>query len=616
MLAVLPVIAYWLLWRWMNPRCESWRDAALMAALVWGVYLTTVTEILSLFGWLTSVGLVVAWGAAVVGIVWSVFGRAEARPYEHTDNVGMAFWPSAGLIALLLIILITGITAFIAPPNTWDSMTYHMARVAHWVQNQSIDHYPASDLRQLYQHPWAEYAITHLYVLAGSDRFANMVQWAAMIGSLIGVSAITRLWGSGGIFAAVFCATIPMGILQASGSQNDYVTAFWLVCAVYFVLRYARRQEWRPYRSQRTNHRDRLLPVRENTQIHQQAAIGASLGLLVLTKATAYIYALPLLLWFVWIARHRWRHILIAGIVALALVAPHYGRNITVFGSPFGPHVESYANGVLSPAVTVSNLIRNIGLHVVLPGSLRDDVERGVVRIHDAIGIAIDDPRTTFPGETFALPAWTMHEDLAPAPLHLLLGIVGAGLCLWKQGPARVYTLTVVAAFVLFCTVLTWQPWHARLHLPFFVLLSPLVAHVLSERWRTVFGVLLLVIAVYPLFFNQNRAWMGQENRLWDDSLYFANMPGMEDDYRITAEQVGACSEIGLAIGSRGEYPLWILLEGRHIQHVNTPVLADTEYTPCAVIADPVITGETMRVNGTPFTRIWESETLAVLLPG
>jgi drug/metabolite transporter (DMT)-like permease len=170
MLAVLPVIAYWLFWRWMNPRCESWRDAALMAALVWGVYLTTVTEILSLFGWLTSVGLVVAWGAAVVGIVWSVFGRAEARPYEHTDNVGMAFWPSAGLIALLLIILITGITAFIAPPNTWDSMTYHMARVAHWVQNQSIDHYPASDLRQLYQHPWAEYAITHLYVLAGSDR--------------------------------------------------------------------------------------------------------------------------------------------------------------------------------------------------------------------------------------------------------------------------------------------------------------------------------------------------------------------------------------------------------------------------------------------------------------
>jgi hypothetical protein len=40
---------------------------------------------------------------------------------------------------------------------------------------------------------------------------------------------------TGQLIAAVFVATIPMGILQASSTQNDYVLSFWLICFVYFI---------------------------------------------------------------------------------------------------------------------------------------------------------------------------------------------------------------------------------------------------------------------------------------------------------------------------------------------------------------------------------------------
>jgi 4-amino-4-deoxy-L-arabinose transferase-like glycosyltransferase len=39
----------------------------------------------------------------------------------------------------------------------------------------------------------------------------------------------------GGRLAALFCATLPMGILQSTSTQNDFVVAYWLACLVALV---------------------------------------------------------------------------------------------------------------------------------------------------------------------------------------------------------------------------------------------------------------------------------------------------------------------------------------------------------------------------------------------
>ncbi len=36
-------------------------------------------------------------------------------------------------------------------------------------------------------------------------------------------------------FIAAVAAAIPMGIVQSSSTQNDYVVAFWLVCGIYHI---------------------------------------------------------------------------------------------------------------------------------------------------------------------------------------------------------------------------------------------------------------------------------------------------------------------------------------------------------------------------------------------
>jgi hypothetical protein len=48
------------------------------------------------------------------------------------------------------------VLALITPPNMYDSMTYHMSRVVHWIQNGSLAHYPTSIGRQLFLPPGAE----------------------------------------------------------------------------------------------------------------------------------------------------------------------------------------------------------------------------------------------------------------------------------------------------------------------------------------------------------------------------------------------------------------------------------------------------------------------------
>lgn len=44
--------------------------------------------------------------------------------------------------------------------------------------------------------PWAEYAMLTLLALSGGNWLDNLVQWFAMVGSVIGVSLIAKLLGA------------------------------------------------------------------------------------------------------------------------------------------------------------------------------------------------------------------------------------------------------------------------------------------------------------------------------------------------------------------------------------------------------------------------------------
>lgn len=48
---------------------------------------------------------------------------------------------------IAVLVALAGMLALFAVPTTGDSMTYHLARVAHWVQDHTVAFYPTQFVR-------------------------------------------------------------------------------------------------------------------------------------------------------------------------------------------------------------------------------------------------------------------------------------------------------------------------------------------------------------------------------------------------------------------------------------------------------------------------------------
>ncbi len=503
--------------------------------------------------------------------------------------------------------MVTALVAAAAPPNTWDSMTYHMSRVAHWQQQASVANYPTHILRQLHQAPWSEFAILNLQILTGGDQLANFVQWTSMLGAILGTSLIARQLGGevpAQLLAAIFAATLPIGVLESSSTQTDYVLAFWLVCFVAFALRF-------------------ILDPQKPLGRAETLGMGASLGLAVLTKATGYLFVAPFLLWvgaalLRSLGRGAWQPLLAVLLVALALNSGYFARNIRTYGSPLGPGREDppgaiYLNGLFTPSAFVSNLVRNLALQVVTPSrEVNAAIDRVVRGVHRQLGANVSDPRTTWqqiPNQAFYVPILGFDEDSTGNPLHLLLLMAALVVAVAasrgrSSRPLLAYGAATVAAALLFALMLRWQPWNSRLQLPLFVLGAPFVAVALGKLprgWPPALGVILVVTAIPWVLWSNSRPLVGEHSVLFVSraTQYFRNSPTLEEGYVGAARTIAetGCGNVGLlADWNDWEYPLWVVLReqgatGVRIEHVQVDnvsgALPRAPFEPCAIVALP-----------------------------
>lgn len=629
LLVLLPITALGVCVLAIKGRGACWREAILGGAVLWGVVLVGITEALSLVHSLTAIRLAAGWlvGVACVAVI-AVRGR---RDWQFPSVSSVRSLDGVYLVTvgpLVGMVLVLGAIAIISPPNTWDSMTYHMARLVHWSQNASLEPYPTHILRQLYLQPGAEFVLLHLQILSGGDHFAPLVQWASMIGVLIGTSLIASELGArraGTLCATLFAASLPIGILESTSTQNDYVVAFWIVCVTAFAMR-ATRSPW-PKISWAT-----------------MVALGASTGLALLTKATAYLILFPILFWVsVCLIRcagwRGFRLLVLAGTIALVINAGFFARNWLVFASPIGPLDEGapslrYVNEGFAPALLVSNLVRDIAVNLNATPVVAINVRtlHFVQFVHAWLGVDIADPRTTWGQEHFSEQpiGLAFDENFASNPVHvgLMVFSLAAVWPLHRVLPRAsvVYALMVSGGFLLFVVALRWQPWDTRLELPFFVLAAPLVGMVVERIFRPlalVLSAVLLVSMVPWAVYNQARPLVGPRSILafTRDQQYFTNRPSMRSAYRGAVEYLGQrdCGHIGLISTVDGwEYPLWPLLTPAvsspvQIEHVNvTNVSAPragapkSQFEPCAMVAlGPTASLQSVEFDGRSYRSAW-----------
>jgi len=528
--------------------------------------------------------------------------------YLHVRPPGLrrpAFRPFEGAIAatILAIAGCVGLAAILSPPNSADAMAYHMPRVVYWAQSGSVAFFPTPYFNQISLQPLAEYLMLHTYVLSGGDHLVNLVAFLGFLGSIVGVSAIAAAMGldtRGQAFAALFCATIPNGILQASGAKNDSLLALWLVSMVYFAVR-------------------RDAPF-----------LGLSLGLALATKATTYLFAPPLLIaaLFVeqgmfrgspWGDRRSWLRFsafLVGGV--LLINTPQYVRNLRLSGSPLGPD-SAHGDGVYRwrnqhPGwrSTVSNALRNLSEQLGARSThWNQAVFRAVIRIHAALGLNPQDPDTTWPWAQYEPPLNANHEANANNRWHLLLlGIALAVAAFTRRRPWMVYGAGLLAGALLFCFYLKWQPYLARLELPLFVAGAPLAGSVFDWRGgkpRTWITILMALVCYFladtgrrPALENWTRPLKGSRSLLATarDDNYFSDMVQWSNpaSYLEAVDRTArsGCRIVGLDISQNQlEYPFQALLLERNpnVRFVHVGVEnASARYSPprppdpCAVL--------------------------------
>lgn len=610
MLVSLPLGGYLLLLLAFVRHGHDLRSATLHAATSWGVLVAVMTETLSVPGWLTRSGLGMTWLivdlAAFVYVARptpaAVFGvGVVARLRDARGRIGLT---DLGLLAGTgTLVALVGAVAILSPPNSWDAMQYHLPRVVHWIENQRVAFYPTHELKQLHMAPGAEFLLLQVHALWGGDRLDNLVQWSAFLGSIVGVTAIARSLGAGRrgqVLAAVLCATIPEGILGASGAKNDYVLSFWMVSLAYYALRFRERGGWL-----------------------NAAGMGGALGLAWLTKGTAFALAVPMvltlsLLWSWPVKKAFVKCLPLVLLLAIGLNLPHFARNYGLFGAPLGPGVEEkvfkYTNDTISVSTVLSNVLRNAALHFRGEHRATNAVtERWLSRVLQWVGADPDDPRTNFFSfEKFRLPEFQVREGFAGNPWHAALALIALlMLCFTGYRPDQravaMYTVALLLAFVVFCALLKWQPLHARLHLPLFVLGAAAVGTVIGNAWPApVTGgvaTLLLVLAVPIATGNVTRSLtrggpfsvVGRERR----HLYFGDRADVERSYRAAVRFLrgSGCRSIGLdlstGVGNQYEYPFLALLKAdaerqvRVIGVTNDSAVYEqggAAFRPCAVV--------------------------------
>jgi hypothetical protein len=603
MMVLLPLLVYMALWilllQWTPD--GDWRKASLRAGVLFGVTLVLVIEGLSLFRLVTPIALGWAWGLSLVGVLavllFVVQRRGAFRPPAVHVRQG---WGERGMLALILCILIVkAYIAWVSPPNTWDSLNYHMPRVAHWAQQKAVRHYITGIEVQNSMPPGSEMAILNFYVLLGGDRLSNFVSWFAMLGSVIGVSYIARQLGAsstGQIFAGLFAATLPMGIAQASSTMSDYVVAYWMVAVFSETLTFFRNA-------------NRFSPV-------LYASTAAGLGLL--AKPTAAAYFLPFVVVFAIISIRQQsfgtvlRNTAVAAAMVLLMNAGHWSRNLSLYGNPIAnpERIAIHATTLTDFRLFLSNVLRNAGIHLGTPSPhVNKAIYLTIQKIHQLIDVPLDDPRITL-GGYFKVPLPSTSESKAPNPAqaYLYLFVFVALLARYKKVPAvvRISFFSVSAGFLIYSAFFQWQIFATRLHLAFFVLTAGVVGssleNMVRRRFVDVIGVLLFIACLPWLLSLRERPILTNEKTYRSSvlgtsrlELYYVSGGHLIKPHQDVMDRIrdSTCDAVGIILpGNDAEYPLWVLAGSpRSDIHIEWVVnggpsvsLADPTFTPCAVI--------------------------------
>ena len=636
LMLIFPVSVY-SLFVWLNMGRAGERDNVsgfIKGHLAFFCFVLVLTELLSLGNLLLPSVVQVSWIVCVLVLV--ILIRRKHRSVRSVSNrVLLKRWMELCVWGSIIITGAVFASGVLYPPNTWDSLCYHLPKVMHWACSGSVSFFPTPDSRQNFMAPLAEYAILHIYLLSGSDYFFFLVQWVSFLVFGLNSYMMTVFLGGSyrlGLISMLICFALPMAILQGSSTQNDLVLASFVCSFATFMMRGA-------------------IDVKPGGYLWASIAMGLAL----MTKGTGYVYCAALgSVWGVWGIWNRWHrtrgalgyatNLAMVAILALLMNAGHYARNIKTYGHPLSNEAESIRNQDISIESMCDNAVRNVLIQLGGPFPFINSRLEALGRC--ILGERVEHPSTTFPGNAFRVMG-IRHEDYAGNPIHTALALIFVIPCFVyglrkRQLTWVVFAVSWIGMGLLLCLMLRWQVWGSRLHLPVFGVMIPWFVYLLFQmqkgilsrksifRWVGIGTVAACWAYALPFAFaNGIRSLVSMDWKLNDrEDLYGWPLnrigPSMLPDVRFAVKlcRDSGQKEVGLWMNPDIEYVYWVAsndglkwvdhLQFRHL-HVPNPsaLLAPQSPSPMWIISNLGVRDE---LGSYGYCIVWAGTSVAVYL--
>jgi len=143
------------------------------------------------------------------------------------------------LIGVAIAYIINAIVVFKVPPNNYDSMTCHMARIGYWLQNGNFLPWPTWFTLQVDYPINAQVEILWSILFWRTDAFSGFTQWFACVFSIItiyGLARILKRSRSQSLFASLIFALFPQILLQSTTTMTHLLGATLAVISFYFLF--------------------------------------------------------------------------------------------------------------------------------------------------------------------------------------------------------------------------------------------------------------------------------------------------------------------------------------------------------------------------------------------
>ncbi len=474
------------------------------------------------------------------------------------------------ILGVGMIYLLGAVTILIVPPNNYDSMTYHLARVGYWIQHNSILPWPTGNLRQTTSPMNAEFGLLWTIQLWGTDQLAGFVQWLAVPFSMAAIFGLARLLGANktqGMFAGLVWATFPEIVYQSTATQNDLVTTAFVIMAVYLLVM-------------------GLKSGAKKMLLLSSLAMGLALG----TKITVPFLLPGMALWLVlvWIQSGRigFHRLLVWGLGSLAAFllfgAFTYAQNILVYQAPIpldepeaGRIILSYSRGNMLASNLVIFAYQAIdpsGLPPVIANPLLDSKAQLLSRLFNKLGDPIGKAIRSqiMPSNVYYSAASPSEETAWFGPLAFLL-LFPAGIYQAVQGVRRKDSLRLglglmAAGFwFIMSLMLSWSPYKGRYFVIAVTLLAPFAAFIYHpRRWLTpglwILAACAVAIGGWVTLTNPAKPLIGPQAIWGKDPIQLRTItyPINEEIIRTVDSLVPSNATLALKLGTNGwDYPFF-----------------------------------------------------------